>query len=261
VTTGAAPIRRVVVGIPARDEAAMIAACLASIAEAARRAPPPVHVVVADDGSADGTAALARSAHSGTGDMSLRVVTGRFGSAGAARAAALDAGITAVGGDLTTVWLATTDADSVVAADWLACHLRWASTGVDAVAGLVDVAWRPDQQVLAHRYSRARARGGTATGHHHVHGANLGVRASRWAEVGGCGDGEDGEDGELWRRLRAAGVAPLGVTDLRVLTSARLRGRAPRGFSGFLRAMDRDPGAADRCVPAMSSSPCERRNG
>lgn len=242
-----APIRRVVVGIPARDEAATIATCLAAVAQAARRVPAPVHVVVADDGSTDGTASLARSAlarssFAGTGDVRLQVVAGRFGTAGAARAAALDAGIAAVGGDLATVWLATTDADSVVAADWLACHLRWASTGVDAVAGLVDVAWRPDQRHLAQRHSLALARGGTTTGHHHVHGANLGVRASRWAEVGGCGDGEDGEDGELWRRLRAAGVAPLGVTDLRVRTSARLHGRAPKGFSGYLRAMDREPG-------------------
>ena len=96
-----------------------------------------------------------------------------------------------------------------------------------------------DQQPLARRYEREVARGGTSQGHHHVHGANLGVRANRWSQVGGCGDGDDGEDGELWRRLRAAGVAPLGVTDLRVRTSARLHGRAPRGFSGYLRAIER----------------------
>ncbi len=154
------------------------------------------------------------------------------------RGTALDAGLATIGADPATVWLASTDADSVVARDWITTHVAWADAGLDAVAGLVDVAWGDDQRLLARRFAAARTAAGTGIGHRHVHGANLGVRGDRWLEVGGCGAGDDGEDGELWRRLHAAGVTTLGVTDLRVRTSGRLHGRASRGFSGYLRALD-----------------------
>ena len=232
------PVRHVIIGIPARDEAETIVDCLRSVIRAAAVVAIPVHVVVADDGSTDGTDRLARSVLASASGVSSQVVTGRFGTAGGARMAALDTGVVAVPDEPMTTWLATTDADTVVADDWVACHLHWADRGLDAIAGLVDVAWHPGQATLARRYAHAVAHAGNSTGHHHVHGANLGLRANRWAQVAGCGDGEDGEDGELWRRLRAAGVGTLGVTDLRVRTSARVHGRVAGGFSGYLRALD-----------------------
>lgn len=239
------PVRQVVVGIPARDEADSIAACLASVIAAAAAAPVPVHVSVADDGSVDGTGTRASSCLDRTRHVTSQVVSGRFGTAGAARAAALDAGLAAVETSPGAVWLATTDADSVVARDWIATHVAWADAGLDAVAGLVDVSWRDHQRTLARRFVAARAVAGTGIGHRHVHGANLGVRGDRWVEVGGCGLRDDGEDGELWRRLHSSGAATMGVPDLAVQTSGRLQGRVPRGFSGYLRGLDAgDPGEA-----------------
>ena len=233
-------VRHVVVGIPARDEATSIGPCLVSVMAAAAVAGVPVHVSVADDGSVDDTATRAWAFLSRARHVTAEVFPGRFGTAGAARGSALDAGLAAIGADPATVWLASTDADSVVARNWITTHVAWADAGLDAVAGLVDVAWEDDQRLLARRFAAARTAAGTGIGHRHVHGANLGVRGDRWVEVGGCGAGDDGEDGELWRRLHAAGIATLGVTDLRVRTSGRLHGRASRGFNGYLRALDAD---------------------
>lgn len=150
--------------------------------------------------------------------------------------------------DSDRVWLASTDADTVVASDWLTTQVRWANIGVDAVAGLVHVGWTDDTRPLRDRHARIVSAGGGRLGHNHVHGANIGVRASRWVEVDGCGVMSDGEDHELWRRLRIAGARLIGVTDVDVTTSSRLHGRAPAGFSGHLRAL-----AADGPGPVAAS--------
>jgi len=241
--TGAADrvgrIDRIVVGIPARDEAASITACVDSVTAAARRVAVPVHVVVVDDGSCDATAELARaSLAAASANVAGHVLSRGCGSAGGARAVAFDLGIAAAGRPETT-WLASTDADTVVGSRWLAHHLRWARAGLDGVAGLVEVAWHHDQVHLAARFHTAMRALGCEEGHGHVHGANLGLRASRWIEVGGCAERADGEDHDLWRRLRAAGARLHGATDLPVVTSSRLIGRAPAGFSGYLRSLGR----------------------
>ena len=57
-----APIDAIVVGIPARDEEATIAACLHGRGGAAAAAVDvPVEIVVAADGCTDGTATVAES--------------------------------------------------------------------------------------------------------------------------------------------------------------------------------------------------------
>jgi len=237
VTGAAAWIDRIVVGIPAKDEATSIVACLASVTAAARHVAVPVHVIVVDDDSSDATAELARATlATAEANVAGQVLTLGCGAAGAARARAFDRGIAAAGRPDTT-WLATTDADTVVGPDWLAHHLRWARAGLDGVAGLVEVDWRPEQATLAARFQAARRKLGCEEGHTHVHGANLGLRATRWIEVGGCDERADGEDHELWRRLQATGARLHGATDLPVVTSSRLIGRAPAGFSGYLRSL------------------------
>ena len=74
-------------------------------------------------------------------------------------------------------------------------------------------------------------------GHGHVHGANLGVRASWWQAVGGCGPAGCGEDRELWDRLAQAGARTIGVDDLAVTTSGRLTSRVQGGFATYLAAL------------------------
>jgi hypothetical protein len=110
--------------------------------------------------------------------------------------------------------------------------VAYADGGADAVVGTVAVrdwsstgraetvrrAWQAD-------YARARD---------HVHGANLGVRADRYAAAGGVPATALAEDAGLVAALRAAGARVLTATDITVLTSARSSSRAPGGFSSFL---------------------------
>jgi glycosyltransferase involved in cell wall biosynthesis len=224
------------VGIPARDEEATIAACVASIATAARRTPVPVVAVVVADGCTDRTAARARTALADAG-LAGAVLEVDPRGVGRARALALDTALALTGAGAEEAWLATTDADTRVAPSWLTVHRRWASRGYDGVAGLVGVDWAGSDPTLPGRYVASLAADGTGMGHGHVHGANLGVRGSWWRAVGGCGDAACGEDRELWDRLARAGARTIGVTDLRVTTSARLRSRVEGGFAGYLTAL------------------------
>ena len=217
----------IVVGVPARDEEATIAACLQALVASAALVDVPVEIVVAADGCTDGTATVADSVVPGC------VIRTDHRGAGSARAAAIDEALLRRS-RRERVWVTTTDADTVVHDSWLTTHLAWAGTGVDGIAGLVDVAWGPGQEELAIRYRRSITADGLSVGHHHVHGANLGLSAERWRSVGGCGSRTVGEDRDLWERLRAAGALLLGVDDLFVTTSARLDGRTPAGFAGYL---------------------------
>ncbi|MBB2900523.1 glycosyltransferase involved in cell wall biosynthesis [Kineococcus radiotolerans] len=225
-------LRRVVVVVPARDEAATIGRCVASVLAAAAECPVPVDLVVVADACRDDTAALAAAA-------GARVVTSRAGSAGAARARGVEAALAAVpAGEAATTWIACTDGDSTVAPGWLAHHLRCADAGVDLLLGTVRLAGPPER----HRrwredYERATWTGGTSSGHGHVHGANLGVRASVYLAAGGFPSAPAHEDRALAERVRALrGARVLSSTEQPVLTSDRLIGRAPEGVARDLSA-------------------------
>jgi len=78
-------------------------------------------------------------------------------------------------------------------------------------------------------------------GHPHVHGANLGVRGDAYLALGGWPALPTGEDTELARRASSAGHLRIARTAaIPVVTSTRRAGRAPQGFSGYLR--DLSPG-------------------
>jgi hypothetical protein len=67
-----------------------------------------------------------------------------------------------------------------------------------------------------------------------VHGANLGVRADAYLDVGGWRDVRVSEDHCLWNRLIRRGWRLRSPTASVVLTSGRLRGRARGGFADTL---------------------------
>lgn len=223
-------IRAVHVVVPARDEAELLPRCLHSVERARRllRTCRPhllVDVTVVLDGCRDGTALVVEAARVGSLVVDLGVV-GETRDAGVRQAVdvAADEGVAP-----DELWIACTDADSAVSPHWLVRQLGLADT-VDLVVGTVEPVGCTDAGLLA----RWRERHELVEGHTHVHGANLGFRASTYLDVGGFAPLPVHEDVDLVRRLRAHTDRWVATDSVRVATSARAHGRTPDGFSGYL---------------------------
>jgi glycosyltransferase involved in cell wall biosynthesis len=231
-------IRSVGVIVPAHDEQDLLPSCLASLRRSARALPgTPVHLVVVADACRDQTVQVAQRA-------GAAVVTVAARSAGAARAAGVREVLRRTGHlDPADVWLATTDADTLVPRYWLRQQVRYANRGWDAVAGTIRVADWSGYQPGTRSLFRKRYAAGTGP-HSHVHGANLGFRAAAYLRAGGFTDAPTAEDHALVTALAATGSRVQRTRALTVTTSARRAARAPHGFSSYLAALETDPDAA-----------------
>jgi glucosyl-3-phosphoglycerate synthase len=233
---GEAKLEAVVV-IPARDEEERIAACLEALArQTLDRERFEVHVVL--DGCSDRTEAVARERARALG---LRLVVHQ--SAGTGPGAARRLGMDTAAGRLHEQGrpqglIASTDADTRVAPDWLERQLRHLSAGAQAVAGLIEL----DREKLPEAVRRRRLRDAAVrlelvrisapeAEHHHFAGASLGIRADSYLRVGGLEPLAALEDAAFAERLRARGVPVVRAADVRVRTSARRTGRASRGLA------------------------------
>ncbi|WP_315098948.1 glycosyltransferase [uncultured Cellulomonas sp.] len=227
-----APVEHAVVVVPARDEEQLVGRCLAALqaARQAARAVRPgltVDLVLVLDRCTDGTRSVA------LGHLDVRLVDVDHGRAGAARAAGVRDALARTVTDPGRTWVASTDADSAVPEGWILEQLRLADAGADVVVGTV----RPDpadlspDQLAAWRTTRIPGRPNG-----HVHGANLGVRADAYLQVGGFRDAPEHEDVDLVGALVAAGARVVATDAGDVLTSGRLVGRTPGGYAGYLRS-------------------------
>ena len=218
--------------VPAHDEQDLLPVCLASLRRAARPLRGlGVHLVVVADRCRDRTAEAARRG-------GAAVVTIDAQRAGAARAAGIREVLRRTSHlDPAEVWLATTDADSIVPPCWLREQARYANRGWDAVAGTIRVADWSGRHPGARSLFRRRYGRGTGP-HPHVHGANLGFRAAAYLRAGGFPDVTTGEDRALVAALDAAGSRVLRTRALIVVTSARREARAPHGFGDYLAGLD-----------------------
>jgi glycosyltransferase involved in cell wall biosynthesis len=228
-------IQRVAVIVPAADEQDRIAACLAAIEEARCRllqTTPTIEgvdVIVVLDACSDETPAIVgRFAAVGH----VRAITSGARLVGAARRLgaqqALQCGVPA-----DRLWLANTDADSTVPANWLTGMVAAADGGAQVVLGTV----LPGAGLTATLRAAWLAPHHLREGHPHVHGANLGIRADTYLELGGWDGGlASAEDVDLAGRAAAApDVRILRTAAIPVLTSVRMAGRAPGGFSSYIR--------------------------
>jgi glycosyltransferase involved in cell wall biosynthesis len=230
----------VLVVIPARNESATIAECLESIDQAAERVLGNVQIVLAADSCTDQTVATATATAADLTHASLTVICGAWRAAGAARAAGVDLGLGSCQTPLHQLWIANTDADCKVPRDWLERQLRLARR-FDALAGIVELESRTTPAYLMDGFRATYHTDGNT--HSHVHGANLGVRASAYVRAGGWNPATSvGEDHELWNAL-IAGRSPVRQdAHLRVLTSARTVSRVEGGFATNLRMIEPHPG-------------------
>jgi glycosyltransferase involved in cell wall biosynthesis len=245
-------IRCIGVIVPAHNEEELLPSCLASLRRAARALRGvPVHVVVVADACRDRTAEAARRAGASVVTISAR-------SAGAARAAgARELLRRAAHLDPARVWLATTDADTLVPVSWLRQQAYYAGHGWDATVGTIRVAdwsgYPPGTSSLFRQHydresepaaycGQPHGRNAATDGRHpHVHGANLGFRASDYLRAGGFPALATAEDRALVAALTAAGSRVLRTRTLPVVTSARRDSRAPHGFRDYLARLEAAP--------------------
>lgn len=222
-----ATIEAVLVVVPARDERVLLGACLDALARAAGQVKVPVVTVVVLDRCTDGTETVL----CGRDVASIRTTVGCVGGA---RAAGVREGLRRLASTPPErIWIANTDADTVVPVGWLVHHLSQADGGVDLLLGTVAVADAPAALVSAWAKEYVQAEG-----HPHVHGANLGVRASTYLRAGGFDPVPVHEDVRLAASIGTDLTAVVVRTaSTPVATSGRLVARAPDGFAGHLRGL------------------------
>jgi hypothetical protein len=229
-------IESIAVVIPVNDEEALLARCLASVHAALahpRVRPLRSCVVVVLDECRDRSAGVAHALRR-AGDEVV-VIAAR--NVGIARGVGSAAGLELLASDPSTTWLAHTDADTTVPRHWLARHVA-TSARADAVAGIVRVPDWSARTDRARRTFRRHYRTSPMRPHPHVHGANLGVRASAYLAVGGFPPLACAEDHALWNGLAAAGYVTRPSRRVWVDTSARRSARAPGGFAHALDGLD-----------------------
>jgi glycosyltransferase involved in cell wall biosynthesis len=234
------PLRRpvesigLVVVIPVRNEELRLRRCLAALDRARRRvrslpgAAGPVRVVLVLDRCTD------RSAEIATTRDWVEVVVTDHGRVGAARAAGVSYALATSEHSVPSTWIACTDGDSAVPADWLQTHRSHAASGADLLLGTV----RPDPRELAPSALRLwNAQHSLVDGHRHVFGANLGINAEMYLRTGGFADVKAHEDHRLAQAVRQLHGRVVSTSSSPVLTSGRLLGRTGAGFAEYLGAM------------------------
>ncbi|MBS1861146.1 MAG: glucosyl-3-phosphoglycerate synthase [Actinobacteria bacterium] len=232
---------RAVVVVPARDEELRIGACLEALADQVEVGLEEYEIIVVLDACEDDTAGVVEAFRERARGPAIHFVPGPAQGAGPARATGMDIGCARLENlGRCDGLLASTDADSVVARDWIARQLEAIAAGAEAIGGEVhldptEAAALPDG-VLARREAdlESRTREAASRGpaeHAHFSGASLGVTPRAYRRAGGMAWMAALEDQELEDRLAAAGIAIHRLRPVSVVTAARTEGRAERGLA------------------------------
>lgn len=246
------PALEACVVVPARDEEERIGACLTALSEQTNLTPETWEVLLVLDACRDRTLERALAAAAAHPNLALRLLAGPGRGSGGARATGMNAAcarLHAVGRPRGLI--ASTDADTRVAPDWLACQLELASAGARAIGGRIELCQverdeLPAAVLAGHsRQSLGRFRrvveqvadGPEVTDHWQFSGASMSLTAETYAEVGGLGHSIHSEDEQLERALLDHGVPIERHLGVRVTTSARLDGRATHGLARLLREL------------------------
>jgi len=210
--------------VPAYNEEETLAACIASLRLAARHPElngEPVRIVIVLDACTDGSAAIARQSNVDVQEVAFTNV-GRARHSGARWL--IEHGAR---------WLAFTDADTLVEADWLTHQL---ASRADAVCGGIHLLdWANLSCELRRRYLAHRR---TVADGRHIHGANLGVSVAAYLAVGGFAPLVAHEDIRLVSALQQHGFTIDWLQTMRVRTSSRREARAPEGMGALLRSLE-----------------------
>jgi glycosyltransferase involved in cell wall biosynthesis len=231
-------ISAVGVCVPVHNEEESLPRALAALDEAFRqlaiRAVDCRLAIVLDDCS-DGSEAIAREWARSAPQVTTLVLECSAHNVGVARQTGCLGLLETVGAfDTSRVWLATTDADSEVPPHWLTHQMDCKKGNIDFWAGRVEVTdWSgrasTTSAVWNDRYDGEHAP---------IHGANMGIDASLFLQVGGFPPLPSGEDGALRNAVARTGSTICHDRLVTVKTSARTRARAPLGFASYLDSIE-----------------------
>jgi glucosyl-3-phosphoglycerate synthase len=228
-----------VVVVPARDEQDRVGTCLEALA-AQTVGRHRFETILVTDACSDRTEQVARETALRLG-LKLTILQGPGEGSGPARKLGMDAAaerLRSLG--LPRGLIATTDADSEPAPDWVERQLAHLGRGADVIAGAIELATEETQlptAVLDRRRREAETRMAAITAvdadaaHHHFAGASLGVNAEVYRRVGGIGASRALEDEAFAGTLARHRIPILRPADVRVRTAVRTDGRAARGLS------------------------------
>jgi glucosyl-3-phosphoglycerate synthase len=247
------PDLQAIVVVPARDEAPRIAACLQALSTQRDMPPGSYEVILILDGCRDRTSQVIQQTTRLRKQPAVHTVTlVRPEGVGRARRLGMDIAcrrFVQIGREHGLI--ASTDADTTVAADWLWAQLALAQAGAAAIGGLIELdpterqaldphAITMREQSTAQRLTDAieQTAGETAVEHPHFSGASLALTAAAYQRCGGLPVRAALEDEALAQALTRQGIAIHRSRRVRVRTSARTDGRAPRGLAQDLTRAD-----------------------
>mgnify|MGYP002413149727 CR=1 FL=1 len=258
-----------VVAIPVRDEEDRIAKCLQALA---RQEGASVHHVVlllnnCTDATQTVTEGMASSLPFGL-TVAERTYPPELAHAGTARREGMEIAAAIAGPD---GLLFTTDADGVVAPDWLARNLDAFGTGVTAVCGRAVIDPVEAQAIPAslHADDMAEMAYGTALDRIHAlvdpdpadpwprhtehSGASIAVTVAAWQKAGGIPALSSGEDRGFIAALRRVDTLVRHAPDVVVTVSGRTEGRAKGGMAETMarRMRQQDEMLDDALEPAV----------
>jgi glucosyl-3-phosphoglycerate synthase len=236
------PGLRACVVVPARDEQDLITASLRALAAQTGIEPYEYEVLLVLDACTDATQERAREVAETHPRLRLHVLDGPGLGSGHARRAGMDAAcerLTGLGRPQGLI--ASTDADTVVAPDWLSVQLDAIERGARAIGGRIELgAGSLPQSVVRWHSERGRSRHQRlladpdrlgAAEHWQFSGASLALTAETYARVGGLEPRETLEDERLEQILREERIPIERLLSVRATTSSRLGGRATQGLA------------------------------
>jgi glucosyl-3-phosphoglycerate synthase len=241
------PALKVSVVVPARNEEALVGSCLVALAEQEGVSPEDFEVLLVLDRCTDETEVRARDIADAHPRFGLHFLDGPGKGSGHARRMGMElASARLLGLGRPKGLIASTDADTVVASDWLAAQLRAVSRGALAIGGRIELAedslpesifrWHTERGRRRHESLLSEPDNMGATEHWQFNGASLALTAKIYQEMGGLEPRVALEDEHLEYVLRRHGVPIERLTSVRVTTSARVEGRANQGLARDLAA-------------------------
>lgn len=234
--------------IPIRNEAGELPSLFEALEQLTRPEASTIHICLMLDGCTDSSGTLAEAYRDRS---SYRVHVGRAPmsppNAGKARHRAMMLGSAVLAGDEDGLLL-TTDADSQPATDWLTSMVA-ALTRADVVTGrVVRNGSQPNtlqdrieaylDALFALRRQLDPVPWEAGQTHHFTGGANMGVRASAYGDLGGFAPLISGEDARFVDDAGRLGLRVRRDAACLVSTSARRHGRCPGGLADALQHLD-----------------------